>query len=287
MWAARKKVSTKCIMEEPVVHEGESRGYVDAIDHYFKIKDAYLTKVKDAKRKIYEKEENKKTAKKKILGFVAPCIHCKRPVGTIFTTTKTKYGAICGDKQNPCILNIDIYRGFVTSIQEIVDIYRNDLDYLKDSIIQQKLDTLFNYIGETQTVELFKKGLNAYNGDSIIYKEVLDVYNSLYEDPVKRDRIEQKKGEIYALIDKSRGFLLEFRKTREREFLKLAVETNVKEILPEIENLRMLKNEVIEMRTNIDGKGNVVDYSLFTYPILLSKIDYNSGEPQRVVKYVT
>jgi len=269
---------------EPEPSNRRTKNYEEAINHYFKIKNEYETKVKHAKHQIYEKEENKQIAKKKCLAMKPiPCIHCKRPVGTIFSVTKQKLAAICGDKIKPCILNIDIYKGFITNIKETLDLYKEDIEYLKENIIQQKLDTLFSYINETQTVELFKKGLNAYNGDNVVYKEVLDEYNSLYKNQEKMDLITEKNAEIFRLIEKSRGFLQEYRKTQNTDFLKLAVETNVKEITPIVDAIRSLKYEVMEM--NIDEEQQT--FTLFTYPVLLSKIDYNTGEKPRVVKYLT
>ena len=100
------------------------------------------------------------------------------------------------------------------------------------------------------------------------------------------DLIADKNGQIFRLIEKSRGFLDEYKKTQNPEFLKMAVELNIKEIVPEIQNLRTLKNEVMEVNVEIDNENKKI-FTLFTYPVLLSKIDYNSGEPQRVVKFIT
>jgi hypothetical protein len=275
--------------ENPYIEEGGKgeQSYVEALDYYFKIKNDYERKLREAKHKIYQKENNKKITKKKILELNIPCIHCKRPVGTIFSNTKYNLIAICGDKQNPCILNIEIFKGFMTNINYLLNLYKEDIDFLKDSIIKQKLDTLFDYINEAQTAQTFKKGLDAYNGDSVIYKEVLEKYNSLYENQYKMDLIADKNGQIFRLIEKSRGFLDEYKKTQNPEFLKMAIELNIKEIVPEIQNLRTLKNEVMEVNVETDKDENQKIFTLFTYPVLLSKIDYNNGEPQRVVKFVT
>jgi len=275
--------------EKQFIEEGgkEDQSYIEALDHYFKSKNNYEIKLKEAKHKIYQKEDNKKTAKKKILELNLPCIHCKRPVGTIFSNTKYNLIAICGDKQNPCILNIEIHKGFMMNIKYVLDLYREDIDFLKDSIIKQKLDTLFDYTNENQTTQLFKKGLDAYNGDSVIYKEILDKYNSLYENHYKMDLIADKNGQIFRLIENSRGLLEEYKKTQNTEFLKMAVELNIKEIIPEIKNLRTLKNEVMEIKVEMDKEQNQKIFTLFTYPVSLSNIDYNSGEPPRIVKFVT
>jgi hypothetical protein len=54
---------------------------------------------------------------------------------------------------------------------------------------------------------------------------------------------------------------------------------HVKELIPEIRNLRMLKNETMEV--NKDES----EYVLFQYPVEINKIEHNVGEPMRVIKF--
>ena len=41
----------------------------------------------------------------------------------------------------------------------LFDFFKGEFDKVKDSIIRQKLDTLFNYITEEESVSLFKDKL--------------------------------------------------------------------------------------------------------------------------------
>lgn len=263
----------------------ETKNYKEALNDYFKIRRKYQDKIYDMKKKIYEKEPNKKIALRKTLAIKPPCIHCGRPVGTIFSSKEKKYVAVCGDRENPCILNIELFRGNHMNIEYILNIFKEEIDILKENIIQQKLDTFFNYLNDQQSISLYKKEVRAYNGDSVIYKEIMDTYNSLYDNKDKQEMIIQKNEEVFRLIEKSRGFLKEYQKTQNSDFLKLAVETNIKEITPLIENMRVLNNEIIEIDV-AENSNNIKTYTLYKYPVLLSKIDYNIGEHPRVVKYM-
>lgn len=262
----------------------ETKNYKEALNSYFKLRGKYQDKIYDLKKKIFEKEPNKKIALRKTLAIKPPCIHCGRPVGTIFSSKEKKYVAVCGDRENPCILNIELYRGNHMNIEYVLDVFKEDIDNLKENIIQQKLDTFFNYLTDQQSVSLYKKEVKAYNGDSVIYKEILDKYNSLYDNKDKQQMLLQKNEDVFRLVEKSRGFLKEYQKTQNKDFLKLAVETNIKEITPLIENMRMLKHEIMEIDIAENNK-HIYTYTLYKYPVLLSKIDYIVGEHPRVVKY--
>jgi hypothetical protein len=232
------------------------------------------------KKKIYTEEPNKKLAKKQILQLKPKCIKCKRPVGTIFSNGKEKnrYSATCGDPDpnTKCSLNIVIFTGTHNNLEYILNIFKNEIDELKDTIIQQKLDTLFNYLSEEASVALFKKELQNYTENGEIYKTLLDNYNSLYNNKEKQQAIINKLGDIFKLIENNRVLLEDYNKTGNREILSTALDLQVKELAPEIRNLRMLKHGIMEMDQE----------KLVRYPVTLEKTDHLSGEPPRVIKFV-
>ena len=59
------------------------------------MKNEYETKIHNKKKQIYDKEPNKKMAKRLIQQYTPECIKCKRKVGTIFTKDENLYKAIC------------------------------------------------------------------------------------------------------------------------------------------------------------------------------------------------
>ena len=98
------------------------------------------------------------------------CVHCKRPVGTIFSMENRTLGAKCGDVNAPCPLNIQIYKGRVTRLDDDFKYWYNE--YIKDlteTIVKTKLDVLFQYISEEDAVKLFQET-----------KEQLDMYKMGY-----------------------------------------------------------------------------------------------------------
>jgi len=63
---------------------------------------------------------------------------------------------------------------------------------IKDAIIRQKLDTLFNYESEEDSVKKFKKELEAYTENSKIYKQLLNKQNEIYHNEDKARLITKK-----------------------------------------------------------------------------------------------
>jgi len=259
----------------------QSRTYDDALREYFRLKTKYENKVYAARKKVFERAPNKRTGKLAVAAVKPQCIKCGRPVGSLFFHEKNRYVASCGDAQAPCSLNIQLFAGRIVPLSYMLYLFKEDAENMKDTIIRQKLDTLFNYVSEERSVELFKKELEAYTENSKAFKELLDSHTELYESDHKREQINKKNGEIFVLNEKIQALLAEYEKTGNREILITAMVMQVKELGPEVRNLRMLENEVTEVGEG-DKEG---EYRLCQYPVALSKLDYSFGEPPRVIKF--
>ena len=257
--------------------------YLESLNNYFKLKNNYESKMRSDKRKIMEKSENKRKGKKLLLSYKPQCINCKRPVGTIFSKIINKYMVFCGDTTQPCSLNIEIYPGEKNNLEYWISLFKEEVDGLKETIIRQKLDTLFNYVTEDKSVELFKKELEAYNQDSVILKEYIDMNDELFHNNHKKKLIEEKNEKIFRVIENIRNLLNEYKNTQNRELLKTAVQLQVDELLPETRIIRMMKNEIMEIQYTTVSNHN--EYSVFKYPISLEKLDVFIGEPSKVNKY--
>lgn len=257
------------------------KNYLESLNEFFRLKNQYEKNVSLLKKSAFKKEKNTRLGKLAALAVKPQCIHCKRPVGTIFSNKENgKYTAICGNKQDPCNLNIKIHSGQYVNLYYILNIFRNEIADLKDNIICQKLDTLFSYVSEQRSVELFKKELKSYNLNSQSYTELLDKYNELYNNKHVTEMTSKKSNDIFNLIEKIQDLLTEYEKTENPKILKTAMDIQINELYPEIRNMRLLKNEVLEI---YEFKED--NFSIFNYPCQLQKIDHNLGENPSVIKF--
>lgn len=259
------------------------RDYIESLHEYFRMKSRYEKNSLEAKRKLYEKKAavSKKAAKQAVAAFRPKCIKCKRDVGTLFSLKNSRYSVICGDTQNPCKLDVQLFNGALMNLETLVDIYRESTDEAKDLIIRQKLDTLFSYVNEEDSVKLFKKELELYTKDNKSFRDLIVVNDELFHSEHKAKLIEQKNAEIFRLKERIQTLLDEYVKTKNREFMKTAMNMQIKELIPEIRNLRMLKYGIMEIHGEEYGK----EFRLFKFPVTLDKLDHLYGEPPRVIKF--
>ena len=258
--------------------------YVEALRQYYKLKNNYDTELHKNRKTAFEKFENKKEGKRKALEVKAKCIKCKRPVGSIFTRNNEKCSVICGDSNQPCNLNIELFHGSYMSLDYVLYMFKHDIEDIKDDIITQKLDTLFNYVSEDKSINLFKKTIELYNNDNKLFIEVLNKYNENHFNENKLELIQKKKDHIFRLIEQIQLLIKEYEETGNREVLKTAVELQVNTLFPETRNLRLLESEIMEIKKKIHFNGKV-EHFLLKNDVVLSKEDFTFGEEARVIKF--
>jgi hypothetical protein len=275
----------------------DKKNFMEAVNDFLKLKNMYEYLLYEKRKDVYD---SKKTMKgknnaRKLAQQVKPrCINCHRPVGTIFSMKKGEYTAICGDAnaQTKCALNIKILGGGYSSHDNMLYLFREEVEELKEKIIARKLDTLFNYVNENKAISIFKKELEDYNFTNSMYKELYEKNIELYNDPIRKELIAKKENEISKLMETMDKLLEEYEKTNNKEILRNAVEIQVKEIIPEMENLRRLKYELMEMDNKIINAGGfgktIIDVKckLIQRYTNLSRYDHTFGEEPSVVKFV-
>jgi hypothetical protein len=264
--------------------------YIEALHEYFKLKNKYMNDWRELKRKIFNNSRSKKVARQKIALIQMPCIKCKRNVGTIFQTKDNRHIAICGDKASPCNLNIQLFNGEDTvPILELLSDLKISTDEIKMSIIQHKLDTLFNYISEEESIKLYKTELDNFFVESSLYKDYLDRYNELYNNINNKELIDKKNGEIFKLIETNREILKEYSNSSNEsnriELMQNVMHTQIQQILPETRNISSLKYDISEIIEE-EIKPDVFIHTLHQEIIDPRKNYVYINEPPRVIHFV-
>ena len=258
--------------------------YKDALNLYFRMKNEYETKIHNKKKQIYEKEPNKKMAKRLIQQYTPECIKCKRKVGTIFTRDENIYKAICGDTRNPCNLNVEIFTGFLLHFKEMFDLTTEDFEKTRGIIDMEKLNDLFEYVSSEDNVELYKKSLELYIENEKTYKSYLEKHNELYNNPTTKKALMTAQEKLFTYIEKSKQFIDEYKKTNNIEFLKTAMDLRGNEIKRELSTIRRLKYGIMEIVTKPTKKTFPIN-TLYQNAVSLDNLDYSSMEQQRVINF--
>jgi len=266
----------------------------EALNQYFKLKTKYEKERLFTKRNMYTKGVKNGIGKRKLLNQLnslrSKCIKCNKPgspEGTIFKVTDRTYTAICG-ADHPCSLNIRIFAGVFSDLYYYLRTFQESIEESKSNMIQHKLDSLFNYVTEADSIARFKEIMDVYNGDTEIVRDILEDYNNIYNNKEREEKITEKRYEIESAKSKINEWLDEYRSTGNREVLTIAMQFYANELLPEIRNLRFLVNEINEVIFESSNKSGLLEGKriLFQTQNQLSKIDYTFGEDAKVEKFI-
>ena len=270
----------------------------EVMNEYYKLKTAYEGKIRTAKLGIRNKKTNKKgdqitdeVKKRLIRKHIPKCINCNKPVGTIFSNSNGKLIAKCGansdsfKKNNtPCSLNIEINKGsIITSNTGYNDVlYNKNLSI--NSIIKLKLDLLFKYISEEETLEKFETIRSEYEDECDQYQYLLSMYKAVVDKLENKPRILLIQETISSLLEKMQQSLEEYKRTKEKQYLKDILAKQIDELIPLSQELRKLKYDYYEIEKN----EYTDEYNLVSFPYSINSIEMisNENEPKIISNVV-
>jgi hypothetical protein len=273
--------------EERSARGGTEADFVEALHTYFELKAEYEDGTRDARAMVkalsLKRGLGKKDAVKRARMTKAKCVNCSRPVGTVFKTKENRLIAYCGDTKEPCALSIEIFKGSFESNDFAYGENAEELAKIKERIITQKMDVLFNYSSEDETVAKFKDLIEEYNLVAYLNKTQLDKRE---DDMFNSHKHELIKGKL-RLIDELKAtmnvHLTEYKSSGNRDSLHLAMDIYIKEYAPEIHNLRMLRHGVMDM---IVASFNEREMTLNQRTVSLMRTETSVGEAPKVLKFV-
>lgn len=145
----------------------------DIINYFYTKKNSYDVKMNKKKADIRDDPDLSLEEKREAYRNIKQnCIKCKRPVGTIFSTSNRQLKAKCGDETQPCSLDIRVNLGTYENIPILMEGLKHDINVAKMNISKIKLDLLFNLIDEDQMEESF----NQMKG---LYKQLIEAKGTL------------------------------------------------------------------------------------------------------------
>ena len=225
------------------------------LNDYYSIKNLYDEEYKMMKLQLIKnnsfswKEKRIELSKKK-----PKCVNCKRNVGTIFSRKiddnfNIILKAVCGDKDKPCPLHIEIQLdGYIDFIPDTLNDYYNQINTLKKSIILYKNNIVFGYIhSNLQDMNKITKDLE----HSIVYYNLLkNKLIDIQDNPQENEELDSLHTQLYQLIDRNANLLNEYKKTNDNAFLKEIVETYIHTLTPLLLQIRNLKYKYITVDLN-------------------------------------
>ena len=275
----------------------------EAVNEYYQLKNRYEENKKDVIKKIMNENKGSRKEKiKKVRNAVFKCINCGKNGGTNFEKENLNFlTARCGNAQNPCNLNIRILSSLGFLDHEIEAI-RNDTEKAKQKIIQTKMDTLFGYINEKTSIEIFEKNMKTIQSNNLDYGASI-VENSYYEmqnDSKKTSVISRKMADVHEKLAEIRRDMEEYDNTGNKKILE-AVAQKQKHIHDAMNIIRSVKYPIHEIVQEtvynlVDDEGNFMDESkapkmdlnvLKQYPYCFDDFLNPNLDELNVIKYMT
>jgi len=253
----------KLIIKESVKvkEEVEFPWVSDAIAKYYELKQTYDSTCRIIKKRTIEalKKKNIKIKKGLISQIKYKCLYCARDVGSVFERTEDSLIAYCGDKQNPCEFKIEIYRGLIYNMEKYRGIFRRDIEIAKENIMKTKMDSLFGYVTEKESVKTFKENMEVYTVLEEQLNELNARYKALISTPEKEAVIMKLIGQMNECLKEVRDLMHQYKENGNARILQFAVEKQVSLLRPQIEKLREVRYEVKHIN-QIGEKSYLVQY---------------------------
>jgi len=246
--------------------------FSEAFNDFFKLKHQYEEKINKSKNAILrnnnlnslEKREKFKSLKKK-------CINCGNEGGNTFKIFDNILEAKC-NASIPCNLHIKLQRAKTKLLNNYDEELYNEIMEKKSKIIVNKLNYLYGYETEKNTLVKFntiKSELMKLIKD---YEIINTSYNNIVNNEDKTKIIREKKDELFILIENMKKLIKQSMEEENDAFLKEGLEIYVNYIQPitkELLNIKYTNNSIL-----VEEKQPPI-YKLIQEPYTLKELTYS------------
>lgn len=254
--------------------------FTDALYNYYNIKSQYNFNTKKGISDFKKKVKSGDIGINEV--FKPKCINCERRVGSNFYTTynpeldNRNLMAICGDKENPCELNININVGYCNSLQEDLKEIESLIQNIKNDIIYDKNNTMFGYILKDKALKNFETFKNDISEYTDRLKIDLEQYEMIINNKNATEQIKITEFDINVNIDQIKSLMNEYNKTNNTQFVLDVVELYQNTLRPNLDKLRNLKYKY----NFVEFHDSTLTYRLFQLPYSIETFERCYGDPK-------
>lgn len=243
------------------ITSGNLQAYREAIDAYYMARAQYQTTLNESKKKRKSSSQNVDRPRVKL----PPCTGCGRRVGMIFSSRHHKHTAICGSSSSPCDWRITVDRGEFYPVRNVLKESVDLVNQTRDNIIRQKMDTLFEYITDEKSAEIFSEHIGYYK----VASETASKYNKAYETAFFN---EARASTIAHKLQQIQNLVAEVKVNLDAGNVEEAVRIQSEEIAPISRYIHSLRFEV-NSHQQLD-KNNI---QLIQQPVSMARSEINIG----------
>jgi len=253
---------------------------LEAVDEYYKLKYKYdKVKENEIKKIISDSDISKRQKREKFSRFKPKCVNCNRVGGTEFSNKKRILRAVC-KASSPCKLDIEIQLGEYQSKHETIELYKSFRDEDQINIIKTKLNLLFNFSTEQETIANFEEHKQNFIDMNKGYNSLLADYLMIVDNPTREINLNDGIVSLYENVEELKKINKEYKNDSKPEYIRDMVELFINKIQPNAERNRNLKYSYNEV-----GQEDGVIH-LIQKPYTLDQIEINRGEKEKIIKNI-
>lgn len=240
-------------------------GISEKLNEFYKLKYEYDKKVQSHRNNIMkDKMLNMKQKQDKYRKMKVNCINCGRNVGTIFEHKEGILTSICGDKTAPCNLNIKINRGKYVNLEMLLDVFQTGVDEVKEKIITTKLDLLFGYEQESNTLKIFTGLKEELTQDLESLMEYKTKFIEIVTNLDNKQILSTKMTMFYNKVSLIKSTVDEFNETGQIQLIKDMITLYDTELTPLLVDLRNLKYKYMAVEYDLETDTHKLVRNVFT-----------------------
>lgn len=254
------------------------------ITQFYKLKLRYDDAINAQKKNILKNTSlSKKDKQRRFRQIRVPCINCNKDGGTFFSDENRTLRAVCGNTQSPCNLNIEIKKGNYKDVRELNSDNNEYIESIKTLIIQTKLNYLFNFSNEEDSLDKFEKLRDYLKTASISQLQFMKKYTDVFNNKEKNTEIQKYKGELYNIIQKNKHIKKLYDLEKKEQLL-----TEISENY--LNTITFLLNKIasLEFSTRLihQDKNDLHHYVSEPYTIQQLEFIIPGGKPTEVVNFI-
>lgn len=244
------------------------------LNEYYKLKSEYDASISNIKKKIINnKSLSRKEKREEFKNYKPKCVNCKRVGGTNFNHISEDDNrfvtAICNVSSNPCNLDIKINLGSFYLISDLLDELQEDINKLKNKIIENKNKQLFNIITDEETISIFNDLKKDLNENLTLLEEYTMFYIEKTENASEKEDYKKEFENLQIYIAQIKESIQKFNETENGDFINDAINIYLNKL-----------SRVNNILLNIKYKTNFVwfDGNDETYHLIQQKYSIESNQ---------
>lgn len=227
-----------------------------AVSSYYKLKHDYQRQINKVVKELYNNTTLTMQEKhQKFLDTKKKCIKCGKSGGTIFSETANLLTAKCGNTESPCRLDIQLEKATYNNIIDVMELENKQVNNYKNNIITTKLDYMFGFKNQADTLQKFEELKNDLVKIVKSYQEHTQKYIDTIYNLSNISKINSLNSQLDGNILSFKDLIDNFNREGDIQYIKDAVElyvNTIKIVNTELNSLRYKLQEIYKDKdTNI------------------------------------